>query len=352
MAAEVFLYFLRLGATVFGGVGPQLLAMRRDLVDGRRWVTPAEFDRGVALAYLCPGPVGTQAGVYMGWRRAGALGSFAALTGFLLVPFLLVVALAAARAHYGSGGWFGKVVLGMRSAVVPVIALSAARLFRTALTSRVEKAVSIAALAWCVLRPEDATAAVLAAGALLAFRASRGTGERGAASAGLLALFLVGLQAGALVYGTGQAILPIVREAAVVRRSWLSDAQFADAVSAGLVTPGPIVMAIAYVGFVAAGFGGAFAAAAGAFVPGWLLVLLVGPWMERLERDPRLKAFARGATAAAIGAVGAAAVALAGTTLGSPAGAAIAAASTAAILLGAPDAAVIAACGAAAALFL
>jgi chromate transporter len=347
---EVFAYFLRLGGTVFGGVGPQLLAMRRDLVEDRKWVTPREFERGVALAYMCPGPVGTQAGVYMGWRRAGAAGATAALAGFLTIPFLLVVALAAAHAHYGSGGAFGRLVWGMRCAVVPVIALSAVKLFRSALAGRLERGAAILALIWCVFRPADATAAVLASGLVLAFLASRGTDSRGAVAATLPAVFLVGLQAGALVYGTGQAILPIVREAAVVRRAWLTDAQFADAISAGLVTPGPIVMAIAYVGFIAAGFGGALAAAIGAFLPGWALVLLVGPWMEKLERDPRLKAFSRGATAAAIGAVGAAAAALAGTTLGAPKSALVAAASAAAVLLGAPDAAVIAACGAAAAL--
>lgn len=341
---EVFLYFLRLGATVFGGVGPQLAAMRRDLVDERRWVTPAEFDRGVALAYLCPGPVGTQAGVYLGWLRGGAPGATAALFGFLLVPFLLVTGLAAAHARFGSGGAFGASVAGMRAAVVPVIALSAVRLFRASLSAPRERWAAGAAFAWCLLRPRDATLAVIGSGVFLAVLSTR-LGRRGAAAATLPAVLLVGLQAGALVYGTGQAILPIVREAAVVRRGWLTDAQFTDAVSAGLVTPGPVVMAVAYVGFVARGWAGALVAALGAFAPGWLLVLLVGPRMEALEKDARLKAFARGATAAAIGGVAAAACGLAASTLDSPRPVALAAASAAAVLLGAPDAAAIAACG-------
>jgi chromate transporter len=340
---EVFLYFLKLGATVFGGVGPQLSAMRRDLVDERRWLTPAEFDRGVALAYLCPGPVGTQAGVYMGWRRAGAKGSFAALTGFLLIPFLLVVGLAAAHVHFGSGGAFGRLVAGMRAAVVPVIALSSIRLFRASLSGRLERGAALAALAWCFFRPADATFGVIGCGLVLA--ACVPSGKRGAAAATLPLLLLVGLQAGALVYGTGQAILPIVREAAVVRRGWLTDAQFTDALSAGLVTPGPIVLAVAYVGFIAAGFPGAVTMTAGAFVPGWLLVLLVGPWMERLEQNPRLKAFARGATAGAIGGVAAAAIALAASSYAAPRPVLIGTASTLALLAGAPDAAAIAACG-------
>lgn len=340
---EVFLYFLKLGATVFGGVGPQLAALRRDLVEDRKWLTPAEFERGVALAYLCPGPVGTQAGVYCGWKRGGIPGAAAALTGFLLVPFLLVVGIAAAHARFGSGGAFGRLVEGMRCAVVPVIALSALRLFR-ALPGLAERAACLASLAWCLLRPSDATWAVFGAG--LALAALAGRDRKGAAS--LSAVFLLGLHAGLLVYGTGQAILPVVRQSAVSVHGWLTATQFADAVSAGLVTPGPVVMAVAYVGFAAAGLAGAFACAAGAFLPAFGFVVVVGPLMEKLQAKPRVMAFARGATAGAIGGVASAAVGLAGTALVGPRQAALAAAAAAAIWSGLPDAAVVLAAGLAA----
>ena len=343
--AEILLYNLRIGTTVFGGVGPQLSAMRRDLVEDRRWVTPADFERGVALAYLCPGPVGPQTACYLAWRRAGAAGSVAALLGFTLPSFALVCLLAWAAERWGLGGGFGRFVAGMRCAVAPVVGLAAARLF-SKLPGKVEKALSAAGALWCLARPADATLVVFAAGLLLAGRAGA-AGRRGAVEPSLLAVFLVGLQAGALVYGTGNAILPLVREAAVVRRGWITDSQFADAVSAGLVTPGPIVMAVAYVGWLARGLSGAAAAAAGAFLPGWALVLLVGPWMERLEKRPSLAAFARGATAGAIGGVAAAAASLAVATLSSPGAAALALAALGGLLWGrVPDAVIILACGA------
>lgn len=333
---EVFLYFLRLGATVFGGVGPQLAAMRRDLVTDRRWLTEEDFARGVALATLCPGPIGSQAAAYCGWRRAGTKGSLAALIAFLLPAFVLIVLLAEANARWSSSPLLARVAAGARCGVIPVIALSCVALWRELLKSRGERAVAAVAAVLCVLSPGDATVIVLAGGALLAM-AVRRSDRRGAAAPGLFAVFLVGLQAGALVYGTGQSILPVVREAVVLRRGWITDVQFADALSAGLITPGPIVLAVAYVGHATAGLPGAFAATLGAFLPCWLLVLLVGPWMERVQSWPRAAAFARGATAAAVGGIGAAALGLAGGALVAPAPAALVAAAAAAKLAGTPD---------------
>ena len=319
--------------------------MERDLVRERRWVTAEDFRRGVALACLCPGPVGTQTGVYMGWRRAGFQGSRAALVGFLLPAFVLIGLLAEAQRRWGGGGALAAAAAGARCAVIPVIAISSVRLFRSVLRSRVERALAVAGAALCVAAPEHAVAAVIAAGAALAAAgaAKERVRPRGAAAVGLLPVFLVGLQAGALVYGTGQAILPVVRQTVVLGRGWLTEAQFADAVSAGLVTPGPIVLALAYVGHLVAGWPGALAAAAGAFLPAWALVLLVGPWMERLERYPALAGFARGATAGAIGGVAAAALGLAGAAYVTPSAAVLGAVSAAAVASGrVPDAATIA----------
>ncbi|MDE2511009.1 MAG: chromate transporter, partial [Elusimicrobia bacterium] len=347
---RIFLYFLRLGATAFGGAAPQLAAMERDWVRERGWASPEDFSRGIALATICPGPVGSQLAAYLGRLRGGAAGAAAALFGFLMPSFLLVVGMAAAYGRWGGRPGPRAFVAGAGCAVIAVVIRSALKLTKTMLGRHPSSwTIAAASALLTAAAPELATPGILAAAALCSFADSRPSrrGAVGAAPAACLALALMGAKAGLLTFGTGLAILPVMR-AHAVGHGWVTDPQFVDAVSAGVVTPGPIVMAAAFVGYLHAGLAGAVAATAGLFLPVLALTLLLAPLLDRWSHDARVRGFSRGAMAAAMGSIGAAVFAMAGATLVSPARAAIAAAAAALLYwTGIPDPVVILAAGAA-----
>jgi chromate transporter len=331
----IFLYFLHLGATAYGGAAPQLAAMERDWVRERRWATPDDFARGIALSTLCPGPVGSQLAAYLGRLRGGAAGATAALVGFLAPSFLMVVGMAAAYGRWGGRPGPRAFVAGAACAVIAVVIKSSTKLTKTMLGRRASSWTIAAASAMITAAsPELATPAIVASAALCAFADSRPSrrGAVPAAPAAWLGLALMGVKAGLLTFGTGMAILPVMR-AHAVGHGWVTDAQFVDAVSAGVVTPGPIVMAAAFVGYLRAGGIGAVAATAGLFVPVWALTLLLAPLLDRWSGDPRVRGFSRGAMAAAMGSIAAAVFAMATTTLVSPARLLIAAAAGAVLFL-------------------
>ncbi|MFI5346240.1 MAG: chromate transporter [Elusimicrobiota bacterium] len=347
---RIFLYFLRLGATAFGGAAPQLAAMERDWVREYRWATPEDFSRGIALSTLCPGPVGSQLAAYLGRLRGGAAGATAALTGFLAPSFVMVVAMAAAYGRWGGRPGPRAFVAGAGCAVIVVVIKSSLKLTKTML-GRHPSSWTIAAASALVTAaaPDLATPGIVLAAALCAFADSRPSrrGAIGAAPAAWLGLALMGVKAGLLTFGTGLAILPVMR-AHAVGHGWVTDPQFVDAVSAGVVTPGPIVMAAAFVGYIHAGLAGAVAATAGLFVPVWALTLLLAPLLDRWSHDARVRGFSRGAMAAAMGSIGAAVFAMAGATLISPARLALASAAAGLLFLTkTPDPLVILAAGAA-----
>ncbi len=347
---QVFLYFLRLGATAYGGAAPQLAMMERDWVRENGWATREEFERGLALSTLCPGPVGSQLATYLGRLHGGAAGAAAAMLGFLLPSFALVVAIASAY-----GRWSGRAAprafaAGAACAVIAVVLRSSAKLTKTMLGGRRSSwALAAASGLLTAAAPSASTFAILGAAALCAFADSR-PGRSGAVpaqAAACLGLAVMGVKAGLLTFGTGLAILPVLR-AHAVGHGWVTDAQFVDAVSAGMVTPGPIVMAAAFVGQLHAGFPGAVAATVGLFAPVWTTTMLVAPLIERWSGDARVRGFSRGAMAGAMGSIAAAALAMAAATLTGPARLALAAGAGAALVLTkTPEPVVILAAGAA-----
>jgi chromate transporter len=134
------------------------------------------------------------------------------------------------------------------------------------------------------------------------------TGTAGAATLGALGLFFV--KAGAFIFGSGLAIVPFLREGVVHQHHWLTERQFLDAVAIGLITPGPVVITAAFIGYLVGGMAGAGVATVAIFIPIYLGVTLPGPWFVRHQANPQLKAFVRGATAAAAGAIAGATVVL------------------------------------------
>jgi chromate transporter len=318
-------YFLWLGTVGFGG--PIALAghMQQDLVDERRWISKEDYLEGLALAQLAPGPLAAQLAIYLGYIRAGVLGATAVGVAFVLPSFLMVLALSAAYVRFGGLPWMQGMFYGIGAAVIGIITRSAFKL--TKLTLGQDKllwgiftilAVSTAwtshEIIWLFLLGGVVSVLVKAYPMRMQTRSvipllfTFGTfGVNGT----LAEIFLYFAKAGMFVFGSGLAVVPFLYGGVVQGHHWLTDHQFVDAVAVAMITPGPVVITVAFIGFIVAGVPGATAAALGIFLPVYLVVVLLAPSYKRWAKNPQLNAFVRGVTAAATGAIAGAVIVLA-----------------------------------------
>jgi chromate transporter len=327
-------YFLGLGTWGFGGPIASVGYMQRDLVERRGWLSEADFLDGVALGQTMPGPLAAQVVMWAGFLRKGWAGALATAAAFIAPSFLLVLAVAVIYARYSGLAIVQSLFYGIAPAVTAIIAIAAWKLAR--LTNRSDRRLwAISAALAVVTAVSGAEIAVLfiAAGLLMITldappRWLRRSGQAGllpaaalaratapwvtvTASAGVLvSLGLFFLKAGAFTFGSGLAIVPFLREGVVVQHHWLTSRQFIDAVAMGLITPGPVVITATFIGYLVAGLPGALVATTAIFVPIYLGVTVPGRWFIRHRDHPQIKAFVKGATAAAAGAIAGAVVVL------------------------------------------
>jgi chromate transporter len=321
---RMVLYFLRLGTVGFGGPIALAAYMQRDLVDERHWFTEDEYLEGLALAQLAPGPLAAQLAMYLGFVRGGWLG--ATLVGFVFIgpSFLIVVLLGFFYLRYGGLAWMQAVFYGIGAAVIGIIARSAWKLMKATLKSDVLLwAIFLALAASTAITEREIVWFFLGGGVLaLAIKALPKRLPRAAPLAllagaiplhlgrfgELLAFFT---KAGLFVFGSGLAIVPFLHGGVVMEHRWLTERQFLDAVAVAMITPGPVVITVAFIGYLVGGMGGAVAAAIGVFLPVYAVVVLVAPYYKRFAKNPQLHAFVRGVTAAATGAIAGAVIVLA-----------------------------------------
>jgi len=306
-------YFLRLGTIGFGG--PIALAgyMQRDLVEERRWFSEDEYLEGLALAQLAPGPLAAQLAIYLGWARAGILGATLVGLAFVIPSFLMVLAISIAYVRFGGLAWMQAAFYGVGAAVIAIVFRSAYKLVRLTLARDPLLWLIFALNAIATAMLEAEVLSLILAGGLLTL-AARWVAVRRAPLLSLAvapALFWFFAKAGAFVFGSGLAIVPFLYGGVVREHAWLTDQQFLDAVAVAMITPGPVVITVAFIGYLVAGHAGALLAAVGVFLPCWLFVVIPAPYYAKFAGDPRLKAFVSGVTAAATGAIAGAAVVLA-----------------------------------------
>ena len=318
-------YFLWLGAVGFGG--PIALAghMQQDLVDHRGWVSKQDYLDGLALAQLAPGPLAAQLAIYLGYVRAGVLGATLVGFAFVLPSFLMVLALSAAYVRYGGLAWMQGMFYGIGAAVIGIIARSAFKL--TKLTLGKDKLLwgifAVLAISTAWTSREIIWLFLLAGVVALLVKSYPMRARAGGAACILLItawlprpgplgeIFLYFAKAGLFVFGSGLAVVPFLYGGVVQGHHWLTPQQFVDAVAVAMITPGPVVITVAFIGYLVAGWAGATAAALGIFLPVYLVVVVLAPSYKRWARNPQLNAFVRGVTAAATGAIAGAVIVLA-----------------------------------------
>lgn len=320
-------YFLRLGAFGFGG--PIALAgyMQKDLVEQKRWIAKQEYLDGLALAQLAPGPLAAQLAMYLGWVRFGTLGATVASAAFILPSFVIVLLLAWLYLTFGGMAWMQGAFYGIGAAVIAIIVRSAYKLTKLTLAKdRLLWGVFVVNAVITAWTENEVMAVFLASGLLVLAIRARATstaaalsvlppwlfaGLKGAVDAGTeIKLLWYFAKAGAFVFGSGLAIVPFLHGGVVNDFHWLSEQQFLDAVAVAMITPGPVVITVAFIGYLVGGMVGALAAAIGVFVPCYLFVIVPAPYYQRYGTNPHLKSFVQGITAAAAGAIGGAAFVL------------------------------------------
>src|ERR671916_850749 len=327
-------YFLKLGTIGFGGPVALVGYMQRDLVERHRWIDDEEYKLGLALAQIMPGPLAAQLAMAIGYFAHGVLGATLVGLAFVLPSFLMVLVLSALYVAFGGLWWMQAVFYGVSAAVIGIIAIAAYKL-AWKVNSRdpllwgifavlfVVTAVAQAELAefflvagllvmlikappqW--LRERLPALAISPAGLLLPVLV---VAAIDASSNVLWQILLFFTKAGAFVFGSGLAIVPFLYEGVVQGHHWLTEQQFLDAVAIAMITPGPVVITVAFIGFLVAGFPGATLAAIGIFLPVWVLTVIPAPWFVRHRNNAQLRAFSDGATAAASGAIAGAVVVL------------------------------------------
>jgi len=337
---ELIRYFLKLGTIGFGGPAALVGYMRRDLVEERQLVDEPTYNLSIALAQIMPGPLAAQTAMAIGYFRGGVIGATMVGLAFILPSFLMVLGLGALYVAFGGMPSIQAMFYGIGPAVIAIIAMAAHRLARgtnkrdallwtifgvmfavTAWTgTELGPLFIIAGLMVLLIRawPGSHRAAMLTAACLAGacvIVVVESALDRSHATAGsqpvLLEILVFFTKAGSFVFGSGLTIVPFLEQGVVHDFRWLNERQFLDAVAVALITPGPVVITVAFIGYLVAGPVGATMAAVGIFLPVYLFTIGPARWFQRHRDNPQLRAFASGATAAASGAIAGAVVVLA-----------------------------------------
>jgi chromate transporter len=329
---DLCLYFLKLGALGFGGPVALVGYMHRDLVVNRQWISEDEYREGMALSQLAPGPLAAQLGIYLGYVHYGIIGATLAGIAFVLPSFFMVMVIGWGYVEYGGLPWMQAVFYGVGSAVIGIITVSSYKL--------TTKSIGKDVLLWCIFIVlaittfwfEQEIIWLILLGGVVAWLVTAPPAWLRFPANGFVPLIILQAQvptsegklwqlawffakAGAFVFGSGLAIVPFLYGGVVKEFEWLNEQEFVDAVAVAMITPGPVVITVGFIGYLVGGFWGATVAALATFLPCYLFTVLPAPYFKKYGKHPGIKAFVDGVTAAAIGAIAGAVVVLAQRTL-------------------------------------
>jgi chromate transporter len=311
--AALVKYFLYLGSLGFGGPVALVGYMQRDLVEARQWFAKEEYVKSLALAQLAPGPLAAQLAICLGYVHSGVRGATLVALAFVLPSFIMTVAISWLYVHFGGLSPMQAAFYGVGAAVIGIIAIAAYKLAKLTIAGDRLQWVIFAVMATVTARTEQESVALFVLSGLVTMVALAPPAwlKRSAPACLALAItpdILVRIvwffaKAGAFVFGSGLAIVPFLYGGVVQEYGWLDDKQFVDAVAVAMLTPGPVVITVAFIGYLVAAFPGALAAAIGVFLPVYLFVVIPFPWFDRISANPSVKAFVAGVTAAASGTI-------------------------------------------------
>jgi chromate transporter len=335
----LFLSFLKIGSTAFGGFMALISVVQNEMVERRKLLTHSDMADGISLASILPGPVAVNVVAYVGYRLRGGLGAFVSAVGVILPAFILVVALSAVYFRWGQIPTVNKLFLGFIPAVTAIIVHAAWGMARKAALGLPEYAIAVIA---CLLLLYKGgfyvTLAIIVGSGLIGWllfarfsRSSGGTAEKKpmqkkkgarllalgaplavapflALDAGLaVKLFLTFAGMSMLLFGGGFVFIPLIEQIVVQEQAWLTHQEFIDAIALGQITPGPILISAAFIGYKVMGLLGAAIATVAIFLPPALLMLVSAHFLMRARKSTAVQAVMRGIRPAVIGMIAAAA---------------------------------------------
>lgn len=332
-------YFLKLGTTGFGGPVALVGYMHRDLVENKKWISEEEYKEGLALAQLAPGPLAAQLGIYLGYVHYGIFGATLVGFAFIIPSFIMVVLIGMLYKLYGGLPWMQSVFYGVSAAVIGIIAMSSYKLTTKTISKIEQKEIFKNWILWLFYISMIVVTAVTETEYVLLFiglafiymfikappqwlkknvnsfflLSSVGFFTYKLSDLGNIVWFFT--KAGAFVFGSGLAIVPFLHGGVVNEFHWLNEQQFLDAVAVAMITPGPVVITVGFIGYLVAGFPGACIAAAATFLPCYLLTILPAPYFKKIAKNQSIKYFVDGITAAVVGALVGAVIVIAGRSI-------------------------------------
>ena len=343
---ELAVVFLKLGILGFGGPAAHIAMMEEEVVARRGWLTRERFLDLLGATNLIPGPNSTEMAIHLGYVRAGWSGLAVAGICFILPAVGLTAGLAWIYVHFGQLPQVAPWLLGIKPAVLAIIAVSVWRLGNKACKTWSLGAIGAAVLAASLMQLNEVAALLLGglagmlwlripqavrsrrgkilpvvAGTWLAAKTqallavAAGAGGAGVASASLWKLGLFFLKVGAVLYGSGYVLVAFLQGGLVDEYGWLSQRELLDAIAIGQFTPGPVLSTATFIGYMIAGAGGAAVATTAIFAPSFLFVALVNPWIPRLRKSPWTAAFLDAVNVSAVALMAAVTVKLGQATL-------------------------------------
>ncbi|WP_018614664.1 chromate transporter [Segetibacter koreensis] len=333
-------YFFKLGYAGFGGPVALIGYMHRDLVEEKKWIRDEEYKDGLALAQLAPGPLAAQLGIYLGYVHYKTLGATLCGLAFVLPSFFMVVIIGMAYKIFGGLPWMQAVFYGVGAAVVGIIIISSYKLTEKSISKFNVNSFAQHWLLWLffivaavvtIITEQEEVLMFVAAGLFYMFSKAPPKWIKKSLVANSVLLFQIGLsnyeldtfrkiawfftKAGAFVFGSGLAIVPFLHGGVVTEYKWLTEHEFIDAVAVAMITPGPVVITVGFIGYLVAGFPGATVAALATFLPCYLFTILPAPYFHKYGKHPSIKAFVDGITAAVVGALAGSVIVIATRTI-------------------------------------
>ena len=311
-SVDLLKYFLYLGSLGFGGPVALVGYMQRDLVERRQWFTKEEYMKSLALSQLAPGPLAAQLAICLGYVHSRVRGATLVAFAFVLPSFVMTVAIGWLYVRFDGLSGMQAAFYGVGATVIGIITIAAYKLAKLTMAKDKLQWVIFAVMAVVTAWTESEILWLFLLCGVVAMVAQTPPAwlKRPAAvglvvvTPDLLAQILwFFAKAGAFVFGSGLAIVPFLYGGVVKEYGWLTDKQFLDAVAVAMLTPGPIVITVAFIGYLVAAFPGAVAAAVGVFLPVYLFVVIPFPWFDRISGNPKVKGFVAGVTAAASGTI-------------------------------------------------
>ena len=337
---QLIVYFLKLGSIGFGGPVALVGYMHRDLVENRNWISEEDYKEGLALAQLAPGPLAAQLGIYLGFVHYRIIGATLCGLAFIIPSFIMVVILGMIYQQFGGLLWMQAVFYGIGAAVIGIIFMSSYKLTVKSVGKINLSSVKqhwlrwlfyIAGIVVTVITKSENVLLFVAAGLVYMFVKAPPRWIKSKPSLSIVILGITGFwqfewntltkigwfftKAGAFVFGSGLAIVPFLHAGVVTENHWLTEAQFLDAVAVAMITPGPVVITVGFIGYLIAGFPGACIAALATFLPCYLFTVIPAPHFKKIAKNTSIKAFVDGITAAVVGALAGAVIVIAARSI-------------------------------------